>query len=64
VQLLSEFEPVLPTEVDVDQRHVGSLLLEASKSLGAGRRHADYCDAVVLEEAARCVHEIRAVVND
>jgi hypothetical protein len=64
VELLSEFESVLATEVNVDQRHVWSLLLEASKSLGAGRCHADDLDAAVLKQMARGLDEVRAVIND
>jgi hypothetical protein len=64
VELLSEFESVLRTQVNVDQRYVRSLLFEASKSLGAGRCHADDRDAAVLEQMTRGLDEIRAVIND
>jgi hypothetical protein len=64
VELFSEVESVLPTEVNVDKRYVRSLLLEASQSLGAGRCHTDDCDAAVLEQMARGLDEIRAVIND
>jgi hypothetical protein len=64
VELLSEFESVLATEVNVNQRHVRSLLLEASKSLDAGRCHADNLDAAMLKQVARGLDEVRAVIND
>jgi hypothetical protein len=64
VELIGEFESVLATQVNVDQRHVWLLLREASKSLGAGRCHADDRDAAVLEQMARGLDEIRAVIND
>jgi hypothetical protein len=62
--LVREFESVLITEVNVDQRHVRSLLLEASQSLGAGRRRSNDPDAALLEQMARGLDEFRAVIND
>jgi hypothetical protein len=64
VELLSQFESALATEVNVDQRHVRSLFLEALKSFGAVRCHADDRDVAVLEQMARGLDEIRTVIND
>jgi hypothetical protein len=64
VQELGEFEPVLLTEINVDQRHVRPQLLDTPERLSAGRGHAGDRDPLTLEQIARSVAKGGAVIND
>ena len=62
--MLGDVEATFATEVEIDQRHIRSQRLEASKRVSAGRGHANDSDAFVLQQPACGGYEMRAVVND
>ncbi len=64
MQVLGEFEPVLLTEINVDQRHVRPQILDTLERLSAGRGYADNGDALTFEQVARSVAKGGAVIND
>jgi hypothetical protein len=52
-----QIETALLSQIDVDEHHIGVMLLDATERLGAGRRHAHDRDPLALQQATRTFKE-------